>query len=170
MTKSLWVYYPSAMYSKPIPSYTFTFFFTCLVFETLSLPLPHFSPSPHPRFHKPYRQSKTFLNIQAVRSSAVFCSKAVLITPPSSSMQFLSFFDVLPSAPTTTRLTLMFLMFHILLISLFISWYLSFFSFSFSRTIMSPSIAISIMTQLLSFLFTTTMSGFLALSLCHIGS
>ena len=78
-------------------------------------------------------------------------------------MHFFSFFDVLPSVPTTTGMTLMLLMFHIILIFLFSSWHLSIFSFSFSLTLMSPGIAISIMAQLLSFLFTTTISGFLAL-------
>ena len=78
-------------------------------------------------------------------------------------MHFFSFFNILPSAPTTTGMTLMLIMFYILLISLFSSWYLSIFSFSFSLTLMSPGIAISIMAQLLSFLFTKTLSGFLAL-------
>ena len=118
---------------------------------------------PHPYFHKLYPQSKTFLNIRALPSSAVFCSNAVLIRTPSSSMQFFSFFGVLPRIPTTTGMTLMFLMFHILLISLFSSSYLSIFSFSFSLTLISPGIAISIMAQLLSLLFTTTISAFLAL-------
>ena len=45
----------------------------------------------------------------------------MFITTSSSSMQFFSFFDVLPSAPTTTGMTLMILKFHILLISLFSS-------------------------------------------------
>ena len=54
-------------------------------------------------------------------------------------------------------------MFHIPLISLFTSCYLSICSFSFSRTLMSPRIAKSIMIQLVSFLFTKTISGFLAL-------
>ena len=90
------------------------------------------------------------------------------ITTPRSSLHFFSFFDVLPSAPTTTGMTLMLLMFQILFISLFRSWYLSIFFFSFSLTLMSPHVAISIMAQLLSFLFTTTISGFLALiSLSH---
>ena len=100
---------------------------------------------PHPHFHKTYLQSKTFLNIRAAPSKAVFCSNAVLITTPSSSIQFFSFFDVLPSAPTTTGIALMLLMFHVLLISLFSSWYLSVFFFCFLLTRMSPGIAISIM-------------------------
>ena len=111
-----------------------------------------FIKSPQPCFHKSYPKSKTFLNIRVVPSSAVF----------------FSFFDVLPSAPTTTGMTLMLLMFHILLISLFSIWYLSIFCFSFSLTLMSPGVGISIMAQLLSFLFTATTSGFLALiSLSH---
>ena len=84
-------------------------------------------------FHKSYLQSKTFLNIPAVPSNAVFCSNAVLITTPSSSMYLFSFFGVLPSAPTATGMTLMLLMFHILLISLFSSWHLSMFSFTNSQ-------------------------------------
>ena len=108
--------------------------------------------SPQPCFHKSYPKSKTFLNIRVVPSSAVF----------------FSFFDVLPSAPTTTGMTLMLLMFHILLISLFSIWYLSIFCFSFSLTLMSPGVGISIVAQLLSFLFTATTSDFLALiSLSH---
>ena len=127
------------------------------VFKNLCLPIllhsfSHsqlFFPFPQAQFHKPYPQSKTFLNIRAVPSSAVFCSNVVLITIPSSSMQFFSFFDVLPSAPTTTGMTLLLLMFHILLISLFSFWYLSIFSFSFLLALLSPDIAISIMGQLL---------------------
>ena len=49
-------------------------------------------------------------------------------------------------------------MFHSLLISLLSSWYLS----TFSLTLMSLGIAISIMAQLFPFLFTTTISGSLA--------
>ena len=56
--------------------------------------------SSQPYFEKPYPQSKIFLNIRVVPSSAVFCSDAVLITTLISSVQFFSFFDVLPSAPT----------------------------------------------------------------------
>ena len=92
----------------------------------------------------------------------------MLITTPSSSMQFFSFFDVLLSAPTTIRMTSMLLMFHFLLISLFSFWYLLIFSFSFSLTLMSQGKAISIMVQLFSFLFTTIISDFLAMiSLSH---
>ena len=110
MTKGLWVYY------CPFPiltSYTFTFFLTWFFF------------SPQPHFHKPYTQSKTFFNIRAVPSSAVFCSNAVVITGPIFSMQIFSFFDVLPSGPITTGIAFILLIFHILLISLFSSWYLS---------------------------------------------
>ena len=91
-------------FQKPVHSYTFTFFLTCSVFLTFFHPsLPHlplfFSlsnltrPPPQTRFYKPYPQSKTFLNIRAVPSSAVFCSNMVLITT-SSSMHFFSSFDV----------------------------------------------------------------------------
>ena len=102
------------------------------VFGAISLPICHFFSfirSPQPHFHKPYAQSKTFLSMQAVPNSAVFCSSAVLITTPSSSVHFFSFFDVLPS--------LMLLMYHILLISLFSSWYLPNFPISFSLTLVS---------------------------------
>ena len=127
-------------FQKPVPSYTFTFFLTCAVFGTISPPPPHFPPfflSSQLHFHKPYPQSKTFLNIRAVPSSAVFCSNAVLKKTPSSSVQFFSFFNVLRSAPTTNGMTLMLLMFHILLIFLFSSRYLSIFSFSFLLTLVS---------------------------------
>ena len=110
----------SYAFKKTVLSYTFTFFLTCSVFGTI--PPPSFSPylpvchffffikSPQPRSHKSYLRSKTFLNIWAVPSSAVFCSNTVLVTTPSS-IHFLSFFDVLPSALTTTGMTLMLLIF-----------------------------------------------------------
>ena len=128
-------------FQKPVLSYTFTFFLTCSVFGTIPHPpstfahLPLFflyQITPNP-FHKSYLQSKTFLNIPAVPSNAVFCSNAVLITTPSSSMYLFSFFGVLPSAPNATGMTLMLLMFHILLISLLSSWHLSMFSFTNSQ-------------------------------------
>ena len=71
MTKDLWFIAHLLCFQKPVPFYTFTFFLTCSVF-----------------FYKLYLHSKTFLNIQAVLGSAVFCSNAVLITTPSFSMQF----------------------------------------------------------------------------------
>ena len=116
-------------FQKPVPSYSFTFFLTCSIFGTISLPLSirHFFPFPQSRFHRPYSQSKTFLNIRAHPTSAIFCSNAVLITMPSYSMNFFNLFDVLPSTPTTTEMTLIFLMLHIVFISLFSSWYLSIF-------------------------------------------
>ena len=55
-------------------------------------------------------------------------------------------------------------MFHILLISVFSFWYFSIFSFSFLLTLKAPGMAISIMAQILSFLFTTIVSVFLALA------
>ena len=64
---------------------------------------------PQPRFHKPYPQSKTFLNIRAVPINAIFCSNAMLMTTSSSSVQISSFFGVLSSAPTITGMTLLFL-------------------------------------------------------------
>ena len=53
------------------------------------------------------RNLKPALICELSLSSAVFCSNPVLITTPISSMYFFSFFDVLPSAPTTTGITLM---------------------------------------------------------------
>ena len=141
MIKGLWIYCPSPMFSKTCIFLYFYILSHLFSFWNL-FPLPPLSPSffsftsLHPHFHKPYPQSKSFLNILAVPSSAVFCNNAVLITP-NCSMQFLSFFDVLPSAPTTAGMTLMFLMFHILLISPFSSLYLSIFSFSF---LLMPSV------------------------------
>ena len=90
----------------------------------------------------------------------------MLITTSSSSLHFFNFLDVLQSALTITEMTLMLLMFNILLISVFSSCYLSIFSFSFSLTLVSPDITISIMPRLLSFLsflFTAAISGFLPL-------
>ena len=106
-------------FQKPLPSYTFTFFFT-------------FSSSHH--FYKPYLQSKTFFNIWAVPSSAVSSSNAVLITNPSSSMQFFSFFDV-PKCPYWNELNASNVP-HFF-VSLFSSWYLSIFPFSFLLTLVS---------------------------------
>ena len=65
-------------------------------------------------------------------------------------------------SPVTTGMTLMFLMFYILLISLFSSWCFSIFAFLFLPNLMSPGIRILIMA-LLSFLFTATMSASLGL-------
>ena len=111
---------------------------------------------PYPGFHKPYPQYKTFLNKRTVLNCAVFCSKYCPHNKCPHKL-FFSFFDLLPSAPTITGM-----------ISLFNFWYLSIVYFSFSLTLMSPVIGISIMAQLLSFLFTTTICGFRALiSLSH---
>ena len=126
--------------SSPIFSKTCTFLYFYIlshlfIFSNNFPPPPHlpiclfffFIKLPQSRFHKSYPQSKTFLNILAVPRSAVFCSNAVPITTYGSSMHFFSFFDVLPSASTTSGMTLILLMFRILLISLFSSWYLSIF-------------------------------------------
>ena len=83
----------------------------------------------------------------------------MFIRTPSSSMHFFSFFDVLPSA---TGMTLMLLMFHIFLFLSLVSGISQLFLL-FSLALMSPSIAISIMTQLLSLLFTAIIFDFLAL-------
>ena len=154
MTKGLWVYCPSPMFSKTfifqyfyILSDLFSFWnnfppprhlplFVCVFFK---------SPFPQPCFHK-YTDlicnlKLSLLNIRAVPSSAVFCNNcfsvflfSVLITTPSSSMHFFSFLDVLSRAPTTTGMSLMLLMFHTLLISLFSSWYLNFFLLFFTNS------------------------------------
>ena len=113
MTKGLWVYCPSPMFSKTCTILYFYILSHLLIFSSFSFFL--FFPSLQPHFHKSYPQSKTFVNMRAVPNSAVFCSNIVLITTPSSFMQFFSFFDMLPSAPTTTGMTLMLLIFHILL-------------------------------------------------------
>ena len=116
-------------------------------------------------FHKSYLQSKTFLNVWAVPSSAVFCSNAVLTTAPSSSMHFFSFFDVLPSTPTTTGMTLMLLMFQILSISLFGSCISRFFRSYFTNPYVSRYTNINYgTTSLQQYLV------FLPWSLCHIES
>ena len=143
MTKGLWVYCPSPMFvsknrhfpillhffvsvpfleqfpSRPPSSQFFSFF----SFSNLH---------PQPCFHKSYPQFKTFLNIRAVPGSAVFCSNAVLITIPSSSIHFFSFFDMLPSAPTTTGMTYL----------VFLPWSLFYITqnlhfFIFSNTVLS---------------------------------
>ena len=150
------------MFSKTC---TFLYFYILshlFSFWNNSPPPPHsplFSLS-QPYFHKPYLQYKTILNIWAVHRSAVFCCNIVLIVSPSSSMQFLSLFDVLRSVPTTTGITWMAPMLQIPPIFPLSSWHLSTPFSSFSSTLMSPGLAITIMAQLLSFLFTTTMSGF----------
>ena len=105
MTKGLWIYCPSPMFSKTC---TFPYFYILphLFSFWNNFPAPPHSPlffsffksSPQPCFHKPHPQSRIFLNIRAVPSSAVFCGKAMVITTPNSSMNFFSFFDMLPSA------------------------------------------------------------------------
>ena len=87
MTKGLWVYCPCPMFLK-----TFTLLYFYILSHLFSfwnnfptpphLPLffptpPPPPPPPQPHFHKSYPQSKTFLNIQAIPISAVFCSNAV---------------------------------------------------------------------------------------------
>ena len=103
------------MFSK---TSTFFYFYIPSYLPILSSFFSSFFPSPQPHFHKRYLQSKKILQYTAVPNSAVFCSNAVFITTASCSMQFFSLFDVLPSAPTTTEITLTLLMFHFLLISL----------------------------------------------------
>ena len=129
-----------SLFSKPVLSYTFTFFCFWPVQFLEQIPSPY-SPSPfahllichflsnhpNPVSTTLTRNLKPCLIYELSLAKAVFCSSAVLITTPSSSMHFFCFFDVLPSAPTTTGMILMLLMFRILLISLFSSWYLSIF-------------------------------------------
>ena len=94
----------------------------------------------------------------------------MLITTSSSSMYFFQFLWCATKCPTSTGMTLMLIMVHIFFyFSIYFLVSLNFFLlFSFSLTLMSQGIAISIMAQLPSFLFTTTISGFLALiSLSH---
>ena len=119
---------PFPMFSKTWITCTFLCFYIfshLFSFRNNFLPFPIYHPfffkSPQPCFHKSYPQSKIFIKIRAVPSSAVFCRNALLITTPSCSMRFFSFYNVLPSAPTTTGMTLMLLMSHVLLISVFSS-------------------------------------------------
>ena len=113
--------------------------------KPFSLPLRHLFFLPQPCFHK-HPQSKTFLNVEADCSIAVF---------------FQFFYEILQFPWCATKCPyyrwngLDVFNVHILLISLFSPWYISIFFFSFLLTVMSPSIAISMMAQLLSFLFTT---------------
>ena len=136
MTKGLGVYFPSPMFSK-IPTFLYFSILSHLFsFWNLSLPS-SIPPSPslffptHHCSHKLYPQSKIILNVWTVFSRAVFCSNTVLTTTRSS-MQFFSFFNMLPKASTTTGMTLQLLMYYFLLIALYSSWYLSRFSFSLS--------------------------------------
>ena len=170
MTKDFRVYCPSPMFPKictflyfyilshlfsfgtislhlPICPFAFFFYFFLILFIYLYLFI-YFILSNHPN-----SVSTNF--ICNLKSSLIYkLSLAVLF---SAAMEwsaynnaqfyaFFSFFDVLPSDPTTIGMTLMLLMFHILLISLFSSWYLSMFCFSFLPSLMSPGIAMSIMT------------------------
>ena len=96
-------------------------------------PFPTFFSLPHPHFHKPYLQSKTFLNRLPVSSSTVFCNNTVLVTvlrTPGSSIKFFSFFNMTSGTGMTSRL----LMFHVLLISVFSSWFISIFSLFFKNS------------------------------------
>ena len=109
------------VFQKPVYTSVHFYILSHLFNFWILFPCPFPSPSffsfplPHSCFQKPYLQSKTFLDMQAVPSSVVFCSNVVLITS-SSSIKFFSFFDVLISAPTTTGMILLFLMLHVLLI------------------------------------------------------
>ena len=131
MTKFLWVYWPSPMFLKACTF--FNFYILSHLFSSnssLLLPFSHLFPPP-----PPFLQTLSAiwnLNLWPVTSSAVFCSSAVVIATPNSSIQFFSFFYMLPSAHSTTWMTLMLLMFHILLISLF-SLSLNFFILFFAK-------------------------------------
>ena len=108
-------------------------------------PFPHLFPLLPTLFHKPYPQSEAFLNIRDVSSSAVMlCLKQLPVL-----CNFLFSLMCYQVPLTTTGITLMLLMFHILLIYVFSSWYPSIFSFSFLVTLICLGIAISIIALLL---------------------
>ena len=127
MTKGLWVYCLSPLFSK-----TCTFLYFYIVSHLFSFwdhfplsPCTTFFPFSPPPFSKNLICNlKPSLIYKLSLAVFFFCSNTGLITTPSSSKQFFSFFDMLPSAPTTSRMALLIiLIFHILLISLFSSWY-----------------------------------------------
>ena len=117
MIKGLWVYGPSPMFSKTC---TFLYFYTLshLLSFWKSFPPPahlpiclfivlfffFFSLSNHPNL---VSTNLIALMCELFLSSGVFCSNSVLITTPISSMHFFCFFDELPSALSTTGITLM---------------------------------------------------------------
>ena len=124
MIKGLWVYGPSPMFSK-----TCTFLYFYILSHLLSFwksfpPPAHlpiclfivlffififFSLSNHPNLVSTnlIRNLKPALICELSLSSGVFCSNPVLITTPISSLHFFCFFDELPSALSTTGMTLM---------------------------------------------------------------
>ena len=134
MTKSLWVYCLSPVFSKTCTFLHFYILSNVLSFQIPSPIFPTFFPPPTP-----------------ISTNLVCNLKASIIYE----LSLVVLFDVLPSTSTTTGMTLILLMFHNLLISLFSSQYLSIFPFSFLLTLMSPGIAISTILQLRSFSFTT---------------
>ena len=106
--------------------------------------------------------SNTFLSIFAVPNKAIFCITPTLHVMPSFLVHLSNSAETLPRAPITTGTISTFFNFHNLLISFFKSWYFSTFSFSFSSTLTSAGIAISIIIPFCSFLSITIRSGRLA--------
>ena len=76
MTKGSWVYCPSHMFSK-----TCIFPYFDIISHLFSFWNP-FPPPTSPPFSQLYLQSKTFFNIRAIPSGAVFCNNAMLTTIP----------------------------------------------------------------------------------------
>ena len=77
--------------------------------------------------------SNTFLKVLAAPNKALFCRNPVLMVIPSLSSHVSNLLFTAPSVPTTTCITSCCLI-PIVPIALFKSWYLSFFSPSFSYT------------------------------------
>ena len=112
--------------------------------------------------------SNTFLSILAVPNKAVFCITPTLYVMPSFPIHLSNSVETLPMALITTGTISTFLNFHNLLISFFKFWYFS--TFSFSSTLTSAGIAISIIIPFCSFLSIPIRSGCLAATIsCHTG-
>ena len=105
--------------------------------------------------------SNTFLSILVVPNKAVFCITPTLHVRPSFLIHLLNSAETLLRAPFTAGTISTYLNFHNLLISFFISWYCSTFSFFFS-TLTSAGTVISIIIPFCSFLSITIRSGRLA--------
>ena len=99
--------------------------------------------------------SSTFLRILAEWNNTVLC---ILVVIPISFSRSGNLFGVVPSAPTITGITFIFL-FHSFFSSLAKSWYCSIFSISFSSTLLSYGTAKSIIWHLLPFFSTMIISG-----------
>ena len=88
----------SCVFKKPV-TFIFLHFLICWVFGTLS----PFS-LPHPHFHKPYSQSKTFLNIQAVFFFSSLFLNFFVLTLMSPGTAILIIAQPLPFLFTTTNI------------------------------------------------------------------